>query len=324
MSERLRQQVTEALAASPSSRLTQVLGRLGLASSSWYHRRVPKDQRRRPGPRRKPIPPRIEQAVLAMAGANPWYGYKRIAVMCRRAGRGVSDRQCYAVMKHHDLLQKRQRPPAEAYQAAKLWELLPQAPDELWQMDVTYLHLPGYGWWYAITVIDYYSRYLLAIRLTASYSAPEATAALDEACREAERLHGPLKRRPFLVTDNGTSFLARRFRSHVKDAFTHVRIAYRTPTQLGLLERFHRTLKQEEVYWRLYDNPAHARQCLREFRDRYNTQRPHWALIGPQGGDPVTPQDVYEHGLAIGIPKWQKWAVQAREQLDQMMYQDAA
>ncbi|MEX0655302.1 MAG: hypothetical protein WD534_04250 [Phycisphaeraceae bacterium] len=40
---------------------------------------------------------------------------------------------------------------------------------------------------------------------------------------------------------------------------SHVRTAYRTPTQLGLLERFHRTLKQEEVYWRLYESPADAR-----------------------------------------------------------------
>ena len=46
--------------------------------------------------------------------------------------------------------------------------------------------------------------------------------------------------------------------------------AFRPPTQLGLLERFHKTLKQEEVYWRPYDNPGHARECLQEFRQRYN------------------------------------------------------
>jgi hypothetical protein len=40
----------------------------------------------------------------------------------------------------------------------------------------------------------------------------------------------------------------------MKSGFSHVRIRYRTPTQIGLLERFHQTLKIEEVYWRLYDN----------------------------------------------------------------------
>ena len=42
----------------------------------------------------------------------------------------------------------------------------------------------------------------------------------------------------------------------VAEQYCHVRIRYRTPTQLGLLERFHRTLKSEEVYWRMYDSPA--------------------------------------------------------------------
>jgi transposase InsO family protein len=75
--------------------------------------------------------------------------------------------------------------------------------------------------------------------------------------------------------------------------YSHVRIRYRTPTQLGLLERFHKTLKVEEVYWRLYDNPLHCRECLEQFRSRYNDRRPHWALIPEEGGDPLVPKEVY-------------------------------
>lgn len=115
-------------------------------------------------------------------------------------------------------------------------------------MDVTYIHIPGYRWWYAMTVIDYYSRYLLACQLTSSYCPSEAIAGLRQARQEAERIYGPLSRMPFLVTDNGPSFIARRFQQHMKDQFRHVRVQYRTPTQLGLLERFHCTLKDEEVY----------------------------------------------------------------------------
>ena len=59
-----------------------------------------------------------------------------------------------------------------------------------------------------------------------------------------------LAKPPFLVTDNGPTFKAKRFAAYLGDAYTHVRIRYRTPTQLGLLERFHRTLKEEEIYWR--------------------------------------------------------------------------
>ncbi len=213
---------------------------------------------------------------MTMATANPWYGYKRIAVMCRRAGQTVKDREAYAVMKDHGLLQRPKTRRAEVHQAAKLFELLPQRPNDLWQMDVTYIHIPGHGWWYAVTVIDYYSRYLLACHLTPSYSAIETAYALKLARAEAERLHGPLARRPFLVTDNGPSFIARRFTAFIADQYSHVRIQYRTPQQLGLLERFHGTLKTEEVYWRLYDHPQHCRACLAEFRERYNERRPHW------------------------------------------------
>jgi transposase InsO family protein len=304
---------------SGQARLTRVLAWLGVASSNWYRPILRAEDRRRRGPAPKPIQPEIEQSVLTMARANPWYGYKRIAVMCRREGQKVTNRDAYRVMRRHDLLHSHRFRAAALHQASKLYELLPTGPNELWQMDVTYVHIPGFGWWYAVTVIDYYSRYLLACRLVSSYSAVEVIAALAEARAEAERLCGPLSERPFLVTDNGPSFMARRFGAYVAESYAHVRIQYRTPTQLGLLERFHRTLKQEEVYWRLYDHPGHARECLAEFRERYNRRRPHWALAPAEGGDPVTPEDVYVRGVKVTIPKWQAWATAAKAKLDRMM-----
>ena len=323
MDDELRQDVKEHMSDDPRTRLTGVLEALGVAASSWYRPWVPQEDRKRPGPQPKPIPDEIVRYVVQMATANPWYGYKRIAVMCRRAKQPVKNRQAYQVMKEFGLLRKPLRRRAELYQAQKLYELLPNGPNELWQMDVTYVHIPGYGWWYAVTVIDYYSRYLLACHLTSSYSAGEVIVALASARQEAEGLCGPLTRRPFLVTDNGPSFIARRFGGYVKDLFSHVRIAYRTPTHLGLLERFHRTLKEEEIYWRMYDSPEHCRQCLAEFKHRYNTSRPHWALIPEDGGDPVTPEEVYVAGVAVGIPKWQAWARVAKARLDEMAEQVA-
>jgi putative transposase len=305
----------------PGARLTGVLRALDIATSTWYRRAVP--ERGRPGPKPKPIPEEVVRAVVEMATENPWYGYQKIAVMCRREDEPVKDRQAYSVMLAHDLLHKRLPRKAELHQASKLYELLPQGPNELWQMDVTYIHIPGYGWWYAVTVIDYFSRYLLACHLTTSYSAIEAIHALALAREEAERVCGPLEKKPFLVTDNGPSFIARRFSRYIRGLYCHVRIQYRTPTQLGLLERFHRTLKTEEIYWRLYDNPAHCRDCLEEFRQRYNRRRPHWALIPEVGGDPLVPEEVYREGRAIAIPRWQGWAKGAKEKLDQMLSEAA-
>lgn len=315
----MRQGVTEALAGDAKLRRTRLLEALDIATSSWYRQAVPVAEQKRRGPAPQAIAETIRQSVIEMATANPWYGYKRIAVMCRRAGQAVKDRHAYAVMRAEKLLQQPRPREPELYQAARLFELLPQNPNDLWQMDVTYIHIPGHGWWYAVTVIDYYSRYLLACRLTNSYSAIEVSHGLADARHEAERLHGRLEKPPFLVTDNGPSFLARRFGSFIKGSYQHVRIRYRTPQQLGLLERFHQTLKTEEVYWRIYTDPMHARSCLADFRDRYNCFRPHWALKPEEGGDPLVPEEVYAKGRVVQLPRWQGWAKAAKEKLDEMM-----
>ena len=81
----------------------------------------------------------------------------------------------------------------------------------------------------------------------------------------------------------------------------------------------HATLKTEEVYWRLYDHPQHCRECLAEFRARYNERRPHWALIPEEGGDVLVPAEVYAGGRTLQIPRWQTWARAAKAKLEEMM-----
>ena len=102
----------------------------------------------------------------------------------------------------------------------------------------------------------------------------EVNRGLDMARAKAQQLHGGFEKVPLLVTDHGSSFIACRFHEQIRGLFRHVRIAYRTPTQLGLLERFDQTLKSEEVRWRLYDSLGHARACLDEFRQRYTRVTP--------------------------------------------------
>jgi len=313
----VRQEVTQR----PPARLKQVVTAVGWPTSSFF--RQPKATKKRPGPAPKPLDPQRAEAVCQVALAYPWWGYKRIAVICRRQGLAVSNRFVYRVLKEAGLLQRRRPRSPELYQAARLFELLPRGPNELWQADVTYIHIPGCGWWYAATVIDYFSRYLLALHLSPSNDAAALTVAVDQAIAEAERVHGSLERTPVLVTDNGSNFLARRFREHIEGRLCQVRTQYRTPQQLGLLERFHQTLKQEEVYWEIYRSPAEARDRLAAFRERYNEIRPHWALRPTEGVDPVTPADVYCRGVKVQIPAWQQWAKEAKAKLEAMLEEDA-
>lgn len=302
--------------AKPGCRLTQILAHLSIARSNWYRER--KKNPSKPGRPLSPIGVDVIEIVLGMSWSHPWYGVRRIAVMCRRCGFDVKRWQAYEIMKSYHLLQSRRKPKGAIYQAAKLYSLLPQGPNELWQTDVTYLHIPGHGWWYAVTVIDYYSRYLLAIDFTPSCRAVDCIRALKLAYAEATKLRGPILNKINLVTDNGVSFVAKAFQEHLKisDKFDHVRIQYRTPQQLGLLERFHGTLKREEVYWNLYESPSHARECLAAFRERYNWDRPHWALEPLELGEPRVPAEVYVSQQKIKIPRWQKWAVAAMKKIE--------
>ena len=288
-------------------RLTKVLDALG-GRATWYRRvaargRPPSPEKESPrrGPQAREITPWERCVVETVARAFPWYGYKKIALICRRLDETVAVRKVYRIMKDAGLLHRLKKRTEERarQEVARLYQLLPTKPDALWQMDVTYIRVPGYGWWYAVTVIDYYSRtvidyysrYLLACRFTHSYAAVEAGRALRLAVKEAERLHGSLSQPVFLVTDNGSSFIAHRFRDELSrlriagtglSAFSQVRIGYRMPTQLGLLERFHGTLKREEVYWNVYTDPRDARQKLELFRERYNQARSALGVGGSQ------------------------------------------
>ena len=127
--------ITAQCAAAPGARLNRVLKALGVARSSWYGRK--KEEPKKPGRKRKPVPEELAEAIRTLAGQYPWWGYKRIAVVARRAGLAVSNKQVYRVMKAAGLLQKRRVGKAALYQAARLFELLPGGPNELWQADVT-------------------------------------------------------------------------------------------------------------------------------------------------------------------------------------------
>src|SRR5437588_7094708 len=97
----------------------------------------------------------------------------------------VSDASVYRLLKAHDLIAS---PAFIVIKAADAFKDKTTAPNQLWQTDFTYLKVIGWGWFYLSTVLDDFSRYIVAWKLCTNMRAEDATATLDLAL-QASGLH---------------------------------------------------------------------------------------------------------------------------------------
>lgn len=82
-----------------------------------------------------------------------------------------------------------------------------------------------------------------------------------------------------LTTDNGAQFTSARFVETLRTlGITHRRTAYNHPEGNGLIERFHRSLKEEEVWLHEYQSLEEARTSIGGWITEYNHDRPHRSL----------------------------------------------
>ena len=79
------------------------------------------------------------------------------------------------------------------------------APNQLWQTDFTYLKVIGWGWFYLSTVLDDYSRYILAWKLCVSMKAQDVSDTLSLALEASGLASAQVRHRPRLLSDNGPS-----------------------------------------------------------------------------------------------------------------------
>ena len=109
-------------------------------------------------------------------------------------------------VKAHDLIAS---PAFIVMKAADEFKDKTTAPNQLWQTDFTYLKVIGWGWFYLSTVLDDFSRYIIAWKLCTTMKAEDVTAtlemALEAAAFDKARVH-----RPRLLSDNGSSYISGR------------------------------------------------------------------------------------------------------------------
>jgi len=153
----------------------------------------------------------------------------------------VSEASVYRLLKAHDLIAS---PAFIMMKAADEFKDKTTAPNQLWQTDFTYLKVIGWGWFYLSTVLDDFSRYIIAWKLCTTMKAEDVTVTLEMALvasglDKARALH-----RPRLLSDNGSSYISEDLAKWMeRHNMAHVRGAPYHPMTQGKIERWHQTLK---------------------------------------------------------------------------------
>jgi putative transposase len=196
----------------------------------------------------------------------------------------VSEASVYRLLKAHDLITS---PAYVVIKAANEFKDKTTAINQLWQTDFTYLKITGWGWYYLSTVLDDFSRYIVAWRLGPTMCASDVMATLDQALAASGLNSATVVQRPRLLSDNGASYVAGDLADWLEDkGMQHVRGAPYHPQTQGKIERWHQTLKNR-ILLENYYLPGDLERQIRAFVEHYNHIRYHESI------DNLTPADVY-------------------------------
>ena len=158
---------------------------------------------------------------------------------------------------------------------------------ELWQTDFTYFKVVSWGWYYLLTVLDDYSRYIVSRKLTTGMESSDVTTLLDQAIEVTGVTGVPVRHRPRLLSENGPYFISKELgESLASQEMTHARRKPYHPMTQGKIERYHRTMKNV-VKLQNYDLPWELEREVEGFVRHYGHERVHESLGN------LTPEDVY-------------------------------
>lgn len=223
--------------------------------------------------------------VVEYALEHPSLSSREVATrLIDREGQFVSESTVYRILRRAGLVKP---PETKGFPADKEYHTKPSGPNKLWHTDASYFFVIGWGYYYLISILDDFSRFILGWRVQASM----ASARIMEVIQDAIDFCGiptvPVEHGPALLTDRGPGFLSKALEEFLKiRAMKHIVASPYHPQTNGKLERFHRTAKAKVNVF-VYDSPEALTRAMDEFVTYYNYRRYHEALGN------VTPADVY-------------------------------
>jgi putative transposase len=213
----------------------------------------------------------LRMRLRELAGTRVRYGYRRLTVLLRREGRAVNAKRVYRLYREEGLQVLRTK---RTKRAAHVRVPLAGAtrPNQRWSMDFVSDRLADGRWFRILTVVDQYTRECLC-----AYADRSQTG--DRVVAQMQRLVKMRGAPESITTDNGSEFAGRAmevwaYTAGVKLDF----IRPGRPVQNGYIESFNGRLRDECLNGEVFFNLADARQKIEQWRDDYNSKRPHSAL----------------------------------------------
>jgi putative transposase len=231
------------------------------------------------------IPDNVRERIRLLALDEPALSPRELAVRFTDGeSYFVSEASVYRLLKALDLIAS---PAYIVMKAADEFKNKTTAPNQLWQTDFTYLKVIGWGWYYLSSVLDDFSRYIIAWKLCTSMTAEDVTATLDLALKASGLDRATVVHRPRLLSDNGSSYISADLAKWLNGQnMDHVRGAPYHPMTQGKIERWHQTLKNR-ILLENYYLPGDLETGVGSFVADYNHLRYHESLGN------LTPADVY-------------------------------
>jgi putative transposase len=219
------------------------------------------------------LTPVEKQSVVEKKMLEPQLSHRRISGSLRPEGYWISSSSCYRILKAMGWVSS----PNLREAPWKVPRYEPFRPNRIWGEDWTILSIDSTRH-YLLTVIDYFSRYIVAWGVVKTVTRVEVQSLLALAyLSEGIRPDDP---KPLLRADLGSPNMAHSTRRLIRD-LEMVLSPSRShrPTDNARQERWYRTVKQEEIYcYPTYPTAEIARLSLGRYIHQYNEERPHQAL----------------------------------------------
>ena len=254
--------------------VSEILSSVGVARSSYYRWKGGQGEKKERGRRSYEVTGEERQMIEAVKEAHPQYRHRRIQGELQQRGVYLSASAIYRHLKELGQVEPYER--RAAPWKSPFYEVWQR--NLLWGSDWTKLLVGGVRW-YLLTVIDFFSRLLIAYEVVPTVHAGYVKAIYRSGLnQQGISIHSAAK--PELRVDRGspnTSVITQEFFESLGAELSFARV--RRPTDNALTERFYGTVKQEEIYLvGNYPDEQSGREEIGRYIEYYNQRRPHQAL----------------------------------------------